>query len=51
MATNPYFNEAVPMHKRMAAGEKLTGTTLKPAGDKAKPAQSKGGALSSQKKK
>jgi len=35
MATqNPYHNEAVPMHKRIAAGEKLDGTSL----------QSKGGA-------
>lgn len=50
MATNPYHNEAVPMHKRIAAGEKLDGTSLKPQGGNAKPAQSKGGALSQRKK-
>ena len=49
MATNPYHNEAVPMHKRIAAGEKLDGTSLKPKGQPA-PAQ-KGGALSQAKKK
>ena len=33
MATsNPYHNEAVPMHKRIAAGEKLDGTSLKSSG-------------------
>jgi len=30
MATqNPYHNEAVRLHKRIAAGEKLDGTSLK----------------------
>ena len=48
MATNPYHNEAVPMHKRIAAGEKLDGTSLKTQG--AKPAQPKGGALAQKKK-
>ena len=38
MATNPYHNEAVPMHKRIAAGEKLDGTSLKSQGGNAKPA-------------
>lgn len=34
MATqNPYHNEAVPMHKRIAAGEKLDGTSLKGQGN------------------
>lgn len=46
MASNPYHNEAVPMHKRIAAGEKLNGQSLKPS----QPAQPKGG-LSQQKKK
>lgn len=33
MATqNPYHNEAVPLHKRIAAGEKLDGTSLKGQG-------------------
>jgi hypothetical protein len=52
MATNPYHNEAVPMHKRIAAGEKLDGTSLKSQGQPANkaPAQ-KGGALSQAKKK
>lgn len=50
MATsNPYHNEAVPMHKRIAAGEKLDGTSLKPTG--AQPAKKQGGALSQAKKK
>lgn len=50
MATNPYHNEAVPFHKRIAAGEKLDGTSLKSSGN-TKPAQPKGGALSQPKKK
>ena len=50
MATNPYHNEAAPMHKRIAAGEKLDGTSLKSQGGNAKPAQPKGGALSQKKK-
>jgi hypothetical protein len=49
MATNPYQNEAVPLHKRIAAGEKLDGTSLKTGGN-AKPAQPKGGALTQKKK-
>ena len=49
MATNPYHNEAVPMHKRIAAGEKLDGTSLKSQGGN-KPSQPKGGALSQKKK-
>lgn len=49
MATNPYHNEAVPMHKRIAAGEKLDGTSLKTSGN-AKPSQPKGGALTQKKK-
>jgi hypothetical protein len=47
MATNPYHNEAVPMHKRIAAGEKLDGKSLKPAGQ----APAKTGGLSQAKKK
>jgi len=50
MATNPYHNEAVPMHKRIAAGEKLDGTSLKPKGQ-AVPVKNQGGALSQAKKK
>lgn len=50
MATNPYQNEAVPMHKRIAAGEKLDGTSLKSQGGNAKTSQPKGGALSQKKK-
>lgn len=50
MATNPYHNEAVPMHKRIAAGEKLDGTSLKSQGGNAKPSQQKGGALTQKKK-
>ena len=50
MATNPYHNEAVPLHKRIAAGEKLDGTSLKSQGNN-KPAQpAKGGALTQKKK-
>lgn len=49
MATsNPYHNEAVPMHKRIAAGENLNGQSLK-TGGKA-PAKPQGG-LSQAKKK
>lgn len=49
MATsNPYQNEAVPMHKRIAAGEKLDGTSLKTSGQA--PAKPQGG-LSQVKKK
>ena len=51
MATNPYHNEAVPMHKRIAAGEKLDGTSLKPKGQPSQAPASKGGALSQAKKK
>jgi len=51
MATsNPYFNEAVRQHKRIAAGENLDGTSLKTAGN-AQPAKKQGGALSQAKKK
>ena len=50
MATNPYHNEAVPLHKRIAAGEKLDGTSLKSQGGNAKPAHPKGGALTQKKK-
>ena len=49
MATNPYQNEAVPLHKRIAAGEKLDGTSLKSGGN-AKPAKPQGGALTQKKK-
>jgi hypothetical protein len=38
------------MHKRLAAGEKLDGTSLKSSGNKA-PAKPQGGALSQAKKK
>lgn len=41
---------AVPMHKRIAMGEKLDGTSLQPKGGQA-PAQKQGGALSQGKKK
>lgn len=41
MAANPYQTEQVPMHKRIAAGEKLDGTSLKPAGGQ--PAKPQGG--------
>lgn len=51
MATNPYHNEAVPMHKRIAAGEKLDGTSLKSSGGNNKPAQQPKGGLSQTKKK
>ena len=51
MATsNPYHNEAVPMHKRIAAGEKLDSSSLKSSGNTA-PAKKQGGALSQAKKK
>lgn len=46
--SNPYQNEAVPMHKRIAAGEKLDGTSLKTSGQA--PAKPQGG-LSQAKKK
>ena len=50
MATsNPYHNEAVPMHKRIAAGEKLDGSSLKSSGN-TQPAKKQGGALSQAKK-
>lgn len=42
MATNPYHNDAVPMHKRIAAGEALTGTSLKTVGGNAKQGSNKG---------
>ena len=51
MATNPYHNEAVPMHKRIAAGEKLDGTSLKTQGQPATAPATKGGALSQAQKK
>lgn len=50
MATNPYHNEAVPLHKRIAAGEKLNGTSLKSQGGNAKPVKPQGGALTQKKK-
>ena len=50
MATNPYHNEAVPLHKRIAAGEKLDGSSLKSPGGNAKPAKPQGGALTQKKK-
>ncbi len=50
MATNPYHNEAVPLHKRIAAGEKLDGSSLKSQGGNAKPAKPQGGALTQKKK-
>ncbi len=49
MATNPYHNEGVPLHKRIAAGEKLDGSSLKSGGQA--PQQKKGGALTQPKKK
>ena len=50
-SSNPYHNEAVPMHKRIAAGEKLDGTSLQPkGGDKPAPSKSQG-VLSQVKKK
>lgn len=49
MATNPYHNEQVPYHKRIAAGEPLDGTSLKSRGQQ--PAQPKQGALTQPKKK
>ena len=48
--SNPYLNEAVPMHKRIAAGEMLDGSSLKTSGNTA-PAKKHGGALSQAKKK
>lgn len=52
MATsNPYHNEAVRMHKRIAAGENLDGTSLQQKGGQQKsPAKPQGG-LSQAKKK
>lgn len=44
--SNPYHSEQVPLHKRIAAGEKLDGTSLK-----AKQPQPKQGALTQPKKK
>lgn len=50
-SSNPYHNEAVPMHKRIAAGENLDGTSLQAKGGQ-KPAPSKPqGGLSQAKKK
>jgi hypothetical protein len=40
----------VPMHKRIAQGEKLDGTSLKPKGNSGSPTTGKGG-LSHAKKK
>ena len=49
MATNkPQDSTAIPMHKRIAMGEKLDGTSLQPKGQQ--PAPTKGG-LSQAKKK
>ena len=50
MASNPYHNEAVPMHKRIAAGEKLDGTSLKSQGGNAKPTKPQGGLAQAKKK-
>jgi hypothetical protein len=52
MATNnPYHNEAVPMHKRIAAGENLDGTSLKSNGGQQKaPAKPQGGLAQAKKK-
>lgn len=51
MATqNPYQNEQVPYHKRIAAGEKLDGTSMQPKGGTPNNNQPKGG-LSQTKKK
>jgi hypothetical protein len=42
MATNkPQDSMSIPMHKRIAMGEKLDGTSLQPKGQA--PAQQKGG--------
>jgi len=49
-SSNPYHNEAVPMHKRIAAGENLDGTSLKTKGGSPAPAKPQGG-LSQAKKK
>jgi hypothetical protein len=50
MATsNPYHNEAVPMHKRIAAGEQLNGQSLKSNGGQA-PAKPQGGLAQAKKK-
>lgn len=52
MATNnPYHNEAVPLHKRIAAGEALDGTSLKSKGsDQKAPAKPQGGLAQAKKK-
>ena len=49
-SSNPYHNEAVPMHKRIAAGENLDGTSQAKGGQKPAPAKPQGG-LSQLKKK
>lgn len=50
MATsNPYHNEAVPMHKRIAAGENLNGQSLKSNGGQT-PAKTQGGLAQAKKK-
>ena len=51
MATNPYHNEAVPLHKRIAAGEKLDGTSLKEKSGSHTQKKHHGGGLSHVKKK
>ena len=49
MATNNQTNsEAIPMHKRIAMGEKLDGTSLKPTGQQ--PQNQKGGLSQANKK-
>lgn len=52
MATsNPYHNEAVPLHKRIAAGENLDGTSLQQKGGQQKsPAKPQGGLAQAKKK-
>ena len=48
MATNkPQDSMSIPMHKRIAMGEKLDGTSLQPKGQ---PAQQKGGLSQSKSK-
>lgn len=51
MATNnPYHDEAVPYHKRIAAGAKLDGSSMQQKGQQQQPAKQQGG-LSQAKKK
>lgn len=49
-SSNPYHNEAVPMHKRIAAGENLDGTSLKTKGSNPAPAKPQGGLAQAKKK-